>query len=134
VVSTVVLTTPVLEHQTASYTFVLVDEAGTGIDGATINTLTLTYIDVATGTVINSRDNQDVHNTNNVTLITVTGPPLVTTVTWSIQPEDAVLLGVRRAIEPHLAIFQWTWGGGTKHAAHKVQFGVEALIYVLADL
>lgn len=132
--STVQLAKTVLERQTATYSFVLVDENGNGIDGAQLTTLTLTYYDVATGTIINGRDEQDAHNLNNVTITTAIGPPLVATVTWAMQPEDTVRLGSRREVEPHGVVFQWTWGGGTKHNAHKVQFGIEALIYVLASL
>jgi hypothetical protein len=129
--STVVLTQPLLEGTTGFYSFELTDAAGLAIDASQTETLTLTVFDVATGATVNGRNGQDVLNTNDVTLVTVLSP-LVSTVTWAMQPADTVRLGLRREIEPHLAVFQWSWDSGAQRQAHKVQFGVEALRYVLA--
>ena len=131
-VLTILLPTPLCEGTTGVYTFQVVDEASLGIEGSQLNSLTLTYYDLATGAILNNRDGQNVLNTNNVTLTTVSGPPLVTTVAWDIRPEDTILHDVRRETEQHIALFQWAWGASTKHAAHKVQLGIEALVYTLA--
>jgi hypothetical protein len=132
--STVVLTQPLLEGTTGFYSFELTDAADVPIDAVHTESLTLTVIDVATGAIVNGRDAQDALNAHNVTLVTVTDPTLVSTVTWAIQPADTVQLGHRREVEPHLAIFEWQWDSGAQRQAHKVQFGVEALRYVLAAL
>lgn len=129
-VLTVLLSIPLFAQTTGVYTFQVVDEAGAGIDGAQLNSLTLTYYDLVTGAILNGRDAQNVLNTNNVTLTTGAGP--VTTVTWDIRPEDTVLYDGRRETEIHLALFQWAWAASTKHAAHRVQFGIEALRYTVA--
>src|SRR2546421_8993806 len=117
--STVVLTTPILEKTTGIYPFELVDESNMGIDGAQIGTMTLTYYDKYTGQIINARQAQNVLNANNVTLVTVVGPPLVTTVTWLLQPLDTVLVDARHELEQHIALFEWTWASGTRRAAHE---------------
>lgn len=132
--STVLLRDTLLEGTTGFYSFELTDAAGLAIDASQTETLTLTYVDVATGAVLNARELQDALNTNHVTLVTTSSPALVSTVTWSIQPADTVRVDVRREVEQHLAIFAWSWDSGTQRQAHKVQFGVEALRYILADL
>jgi hypothetical protein len=124
--STVMLTQALLAGTTGFYSFVLTDTNDVPIDASQTETLTLTVIDLATGTVVNAREAQDVLNTHDVTLLTSTGPT-VTTVTWAMQPEDTVQVGTRREVEPHLAIFEWSWDSGAQRQAHKVQFGVEAL-------
>lgn len=132
--STVTVLPPLLEGTTGFYSFELTDAAGVPIDAVHTQSLTLTVIDVATGGIVNGRDRQNALNANNVTLVTVTTPTLVSTVTWAIQPADTVQLGRRRLVEPHLAIFEWQWDSGAQRQAHKVQFGIEALRYVLATL
>lgn len=122
---TTTFATPLLEQTTAVYRFTLVDEADANIDSAAINTLTLTYYDVQTQTVINSRNHQDVSNENDVTLETVNG---VTTVEWLIQPADTVLVNPTFATELHEAYFQWTWDAGRRAGAHVIQFLVQNLV------
>jgi hypothetical protein len=131
--STVVVFQTLIEGTTGFYSFDLTDAAGLAIDASQTETLTLTVYDVATGTIVNGREAQDVLNANDVTLITVLSP-LKSTVTWALQPADTVRLGLRREVEPHLAVFAWSWDSGAQHQAHKVQFGVEARRYVLAEL
>lgn len=128
--STTILTEVVLEHQTGVCAFLLTDENGDGIDAGQIETMTLTYYDKATGEILNTRQDQDAYNTNNVTITTDIGPPLASTVTWEIQPEDAILMDSRRELEAHIALFQWTWDSGNRHAAYEVQFNIEQITYV----
>ncbi len=127
--STALLTTSVLQQTTGIYTFEPVDESDVGIDGAQIGTMTLTYYDLYTRQIINGRQAQNVLNANNVTLVTVTGPPLVTTVTWILQPLDTILVDARHELEQHIALFEWTWASGAKKAAHEVQFPIEQVTY-----
>lgn len=103
-VAAAVLTTPVRERTTAFYTTTIVDENDVGVDLANIATLTLTYYDAETNTIINSRDDQDVLNTNNVTVATTGG-----TVIWTLQPLDTIIVDDRKELERHIAFFTWTW-------------------------
>lgn len=128
--TTIALATTLLEGQTGLYTVDIEDENGNAVDISQLTTFTLTYYDKETREIINSRDGQDVFQTNDVTIATAIGPPLVTTLTWSIQPNDAIIIDDRRAQEHHVALFEWTWGGGARHAAHSIDFIVENLLFV----
>lgn len=122
--STVVMSTPtVLQGTTSPYTAILKDETNTPIDGTILDALLLTYYDVATRAVINTREAQNVLNTNNVT-IDVNG-----LLTWVIQPADAIILDPRRELEAHQALFTFSWAGGTRIARHEIQFFVEAITF-----
>jgi hypothetical protein len=124
-----ILPTSVLEQTTGLYTFELIDEANLGINATQLNTLLLTYYDADTLTILNAREDQDVRNGNDVTITTVLTPTLVTTVAWLLQPLDTVILNPRAPMELHIAIFRWTWLGGSRSGAHAVTFGVENLAY-----
>lgn len=126
--STVTLTTVMLEGQSGIYSVNITDENDDGILVAQFFTLTLTYYDELSGVIINTRDGQNALNTNNVTLAAA-GSPLVTTLTWLLQPADTVLVDARHELEWHVALFQWTWDSGTKHMAREVRFAVENLLY-----
>lgn len=126
-----VFTNPIKERQTGAYSFTLVDENDAGINMNTILTMTLTYYDKETLTIINNRQDQNVLNNNNVTVNTVISPTLVTTVTWSFRPEDTIVVDNRHELETHVALFQWTWGSNpVLHAAHEMEFQIENLTYV----
>ncbi|HEX6827148.1 MAG TPA: hypothetical protein VF077_12595 [Nitrospiraceae bacterium] len=125
-----ILTPLLLAADTGLYTFALVDEAGAGIDGATLQSLTLTYYDQATAAIINAREHQNVLNANDVTVTTIgTLPPWTTTVTWELQPEDTVIFHPESAWEVHIVQFRWTWAGGQRTKSHRVGIGVEQLRY-----
>lgn len=119
------LTSTVTEQATGLYRFTLVDEDGQGLHMLQIEALTLTYYDVATGAILNGREEQDAYNANNVTLTTAEGPPMVTTITWTLQPADCVIVDDAWSTEPHAALFRWTWDSGRRHGAHSVVFGIE---------
>lgn len=121
--SVVVLSTPLLEGASADYEFQLDDGAGNPIALADLQTLTLTYYDQTTLTVVNGREDQDVLNANDVE---VSGGG---TLHWFMQVEDAVLVDSRHGTEPHVALFTWTWDDGTevRTARHAVQFTLEAV-------
>lgn len=128
--SAVILTQPILEATTALYTFTLVNEFDEGVPMGVLGTLIMTYYDLVSGALINGRHDQNVLNANDVTVTEVVGPPLVTTVTWVIQPADSVIVDDRLELEQHVALFRWSWYSGTHFSAHEVQFGIEALTYV----
>src|SRR5215510_6697661 len=105
------------EATTSEYRFQLVDEHKEGIDSVGLTLMTLTYyaLDLATRTrtILNGRQTQNVLNANNVTLVTVPGPPLVTTVTWLLQPADLAMQFPAETWELHEAAWRWAWDGGT---------------------
>jgi hypothetical protein len=110
----------VRERSTGSYTATLQDEAGSPIALVSLTSLTLSLYDVNTGTVLNSRNNQNVLNLNNVTF-GVTGGLL----TWSVQAADNAVVG-SRSLERHRAVFEYTWASGAKRDWHRIELLVEA--------
>ena len=112
------------EKTLAKYTATIKDEAGAAIATADITTLTLTLYDVETGTIINSRNAQNVHNTNNVT-VSSKG-----VLAWTIQALDNAIVGTRRRAgqyEKHVALFEYTWSSGSKASKHDVILEIRQL-------
>ena len=111
----------VRELSSGIYTAVLRDEASLPIPDTTLDTLTLSLYDTLTQTYINSRQQQDVLNANGVT-IDGSG-----NLTWLVEPEDHVLLGIR-GFETHRAVFEYTWTDDSvsKRDWHALLFTVEA--------
>ena len=101
------------EKTIAKYKATITDEDNAAIAVASLSTITLTLYDVETGTIINSRNAQDVKNTNNVT---VDSAGLLT---WTIQSADNEIIGTRRRAgqyEKHVALFEYTWSSkASKH-------------------
>jgi hypothetical protein len=124
-----VLSALVYEGQTALYTFELVDEAEVPVAANQVNSLTLTYFDQSTGTVINNRDNQDVLNTSDVILITEAG---ITRLEWLMQPEDTAILHRDRAWEIHVVQFEWSWAGLQRFGLHRIGIGVQRVDHLVA--
>lgn len=114
---------PISEKSSGIYTATLTDGLGTAIPGSTIQALTLSLYDTASGGVINYRLSQNCLNTNNVTLDLATG-----VLVWSMQPLDNVLVGSGTDNELHAAEFYFTWGSGAFALSHKILFVVEALV------
>ena len=112
---------------TGLYTFELVDEGNVTVEASQINTLTLTYYDWVTEAIINGRQNQNTLNANNVELVTPPDLPLVTTLSWLIQPEDTVILHPTQPWEIHVAVWRWSWAGLERHGGHQMAFGVRKL-------
>ena len=126
----ILLTETMLEGTTGLYSFALVDEEDQGIDGGFLTTLTLTLYDVDSQTIINTRQDQDILNANNGSIETDPGPPLTTTVTVELQPEDTAILNEHRVKEYRVLSFVWTWDSGRRVGRHVVQFGVENVLLV----
>jgi hypothetical protein len=123
------LSTTLLEETTGLLTFTLVDCDGAGVPVSMLTTLTLTYYDVISGTIVNARNAQNVLNANDVSVTTV-GSPAVTTVEWQIQPADTPMVDPALALEYRVAQFRWTWDSGTRHDAYQVQFAIENMAFV----
>lgn len=90
--------------QSGLFTGTLLDANGTAIPLANINSITLTITDAATGSIVNSRNSQNVLNANNVTVHATSGA-----LSWLIQPGDTTLLNSSSAYEEHIAEFTWTY-------------------------
>lgn len=79
---------------------------GTQLALADITTLQFTLRDVKTAGVINNRSNQDVKNANDV-IVAADG-----TITWSVRPEDTVVVDGRLKTETHRLLVRCTYSGG----------------------
>ncbi len=97
------------ERSSRTVTFYLKDNLGNPIPAASLDSLTLTLYDIGTFApdsgspsdgIINARNGQDVLNANNVTVHASSG-----LVTWAMQPEDNIIVTLRRQIERHRAEF-----------------------------
>jgi hypothetical protein len=106
----------VRELSSGQYTSVLTDEFGVALPSLT--TLTLSLYDKASLTVLNTRNNQNVLNLNNVTFS-------AGTLTWMVQPADHTVVSASVTLERHRGVFEFTWPGG-KRDWHAVEFLVEA--------
>lgn len=115
-------TTELMEKASAQYTATLKDQNTTPIPGGNLTSLTLTLYDVTTGTILNSRNAQDVLNKNNVT---VDGNGLLT---WLVQPADTAIVDPSRLGETHCALWTFVYNGWT--GRHRVEMYVRNLTKV----
>lgn len=92
------------EGSSAVYTLTVTDPDGNAVE--VYDSVVLTLYDEYTGNIINSRHDQDVLNTNNVT---IDGDGLLT---WAIQPEDTIIVTNGKKGEWHVALFVFTWPTG----------------------
>jgi len=106
------------ERTTQKYTATIKDENGAAIPSGSLTTLTLTLYDVDSQMIINSRNNQNVLNLNDVTV------DAAGLLTWTMQPADNAILSVSLsddATERHMALFKFTFGaGGSKAGSHEL--------------
>ena len=116
----------VIEGTSMIYTATLQDASGTALPLASIDSLTLTLYDKATGTIINSRNAQDVLNTNQVTVHATSG-----LLTWTALPADMAIVGTPTAgvLETHVALFECVYST-TKGLNHEVEIYVKQLTNV----
>lgn len=101
---------------------VLYDASDSALTKAAIVTCTVTLLDAAIdGTVINSRDDQDILDTNGGTLTDVDSE---VTLELALGPSDnpindsTVEAG---QTESHYLIIEWTWSGGTGSQVYEIQ-------------
>lgn len=91
-------------QSSGDFTGTLKDAAGTAIPLANIVSCTLTLTNAADGSIVNSRNAQNVLNANNVTINSTTGA-----LRWLIQPADLTLVDSSVPVEEHIATFKWTY-------------------------
>lgn len=108
----------VVERTSGIYTATLKDQADAVVPASTLATLTLTLYNVADLSIINSRNAQDVLNTNGVA-VSEEG-----VLTWTIAPADNAIVNAARASELHKAVFVATWDT-TKQMVHEVDIRVK---------
>jgi hypothetical protein len=103
------------ERTSPDYYATLVDPTGALVPGSLLTTLTLTLYDVVSGSVLNSRNAQNVLNLNDVTVyntaqsVTLSGGTVVSfNLWWAMRAADNVILGTRE-LERHVALFTATW-------------------------
>ncbi len=115
------------ERSSRTVTFTLLDNLNVVVPLTGIDTASLTLYDMGTYVpagspvvgIINDRNDQDVKNTNNVTIHATSG-----LVTWLMQPADNIIVTVRRQIERHRAEFRFVTTTG---AELDYQFEVEVV-------
>ena len=109
------------EKSTRVYTATIEDENGNAIPSSSLTTLLLTLYSQHSGTIINSREGQNVLNANNVT-VDANG-----LLTWTMQPDDNQILDNTLTSERHKALFEFTYSAGAKSGKHEVVFVVDNL-------
>jgi adhesin HecA-like repeat protein len=114
------------ERATARYTATIKNEAGTAISSSSIDAATLTLKD-ASGAVINSRNAQNILNTNGVT-ISAAGA-----LVWTVASADNAMSSTS-GHETHTATFNivhaTTGGAGAKRITHVI----DIIVRQLADI
>jgi hypothetical protein len=113
---------PQAERSSGVITATLNDETGAPVPLASMTALTLTLYDQATRGILNSRQNQNVLNANNVTMGAANG-----LVTWAVQPADQACVSGKD--ETHVALFVAKWAAGAKEHAWEVRLVVDNLDY-----
>ena len=111
----------VREYTTPKYRAVIQDEDGVAIPAASLTTLRLTHYLPVSDAIVNSRDDQNVLNANDVT-VSAEGA-----LEWSLQEEDTALAGSITSggwYQDHVALFEYTWDSGAKRNNHEVKFKV----------
>lgn len=129
------LVVDLLEETSDVYWATIYDDEGTVLPGNVLNTLTLTlYVVKADGTIeyVNSRNAQDVLNTNNVeafAALQTRADGFTYNLKWQIQQADTTLVEAL-PFERHLALFEWSWpkpAGGQGAGKHEVVLNVKNL-------
>lgn len=105
------------EHSSFRIQFTITDDDNAAVPLADITEATLTLYDIDTSDktispsqlhILNSRDEQDVKNTNDVTIDPTSG-----LLTWAVQPEDNEIVTSRRQVERHKAEFHISFMAGS---------------------
>lgn len=99
---------PVEEKTTARIAGRLVDEAGAALGSGDLASITVTLYDRSSGDVINGRNATSVLNLNGGT-VDADG-----NFTWTMDPDDSPIMDADKALEQHVALFQWAWAAGAK--------------------
>lgn len=121
------LVTDAVEQKSGIYTGTLVDENGVAVNSNVLTSFTLTLYDQATNTIINTRNAQNVLNSNQVT-VDINGK-----VTWVWLPADMTIVNPNRASEIHVALFEAKWldnASRPRQLNHEVWFTVNRIVNV----
>lgn len=130
------MSAPCLEQTTVRMRGLLLDETGATVTTATLTAFTLTLFDLATGTILNSRNAQTVLGASGVsvngvtlydTLQTDPQDGVIYNLLWLVTPADNTIVDDAVKYETHRALFQWTWSAGTKKGKHYEDLKVENL-------
>lgn len=114
----------ILEGSSPKISAVLEDEDGTPIADTDLTSLTLTYWDELTGAFINSRNDQNVLNANQV-IVTAAG-----VFTWRMLAADTAIIDTLLAQggeEVKIALFEWVWtdvASEVRHGKHILEIHV----------
>ncbi len=109
------------ERASAKIAGILRDENSNGVGSGSLTALTLTlYVEGSPAIIINSRNKQNVLNANGVT-VDASG-----NLAWLMDPLDNSIMDSTKSIEPHVALFEWTWGG-TKAGRFEILVSVKNL-------
>ena len=108
--------------KTLVYTGQFVDETGAPILPADLNSLTLTIVDTVSGAVVNGVSGVGILNTGRGAVDSQGN------LTLTLQaPGDTGLLNPGDAQETRSLVLDWTYAGGAKLGAHRVDFQIQAL-------
>lgn len=111
-----VLQTILTEGATAVYSCTFTDRDGTPIVSGAVTALTATLRDIASGIILNSREDQDVLNTNGGTL------GLAGAFSLTLTPDDLAMLSDGWAVQQRRLVLTVTYDVGT--LVHEVIFSV----------
>ena len=119
---------PIFAGDTPSYVFQLVDTHDAHVPLSALATMVLFYYDLATLTVLNGRQGQDVKNINNV-WITADG-----FVTWDLQVADTTRVAGVTGLATHEAVFTFSYtdSGSLRVKSHKARFFITDAAFVAA--
>lgn len=108
------------ERVRGDYMFVIRDRDGVVVPGSTLTSAKLTlYLTSANGVpsiYVNNRQQQNVLQTNNVTI------DELGLVVWDIQSEDMAIIDDKLFFEPRIAVFELIWNRGV--ILHEAAFQV----------
>lgn len=111
----------ILEGAAPSICMTIQDADDNALPLAGLSTIVLTlYLKGHSSTIINSRDNQDVKNMNDVTIHATNG-----LLTWNLQETDTAYQGNSGIFETHVALFEWTVTTDSRKFKKEVEFDVQ---------
>ena len=110
------------EESTQVWAGVLADSAGSPIGSGALDTLVMSFFDLESGTIVNSRSGQDILNANNVV---VDGSGVIT---WTLQPADTTLIDATKTHETHRAEIRGTYNSGAGTLKHDVDFKIRNFV------
>lgn len=100
----------------------MTDESGAAIPTASLTTLTATLYVRKTGTIINSRDNESIKNTNGGTYADGAA-------TLTLEPDDSPHTG-QSTIEEHILLLRWTYNAGAQAGSEEILLRVRDVGHV----